>query len=149
LFIYGPYVEQAYGTRRFIGLYLITGFVASAVSYTFGPCNVYGLGASGAIFGVIGVLLVYLYKRRHSAIERQFLRGLVVLVGINFLIPFVFPGIDVYAHLGGLSAGLLLGAGIDTGGGQPASGARQWATMAALLALGLLLVFFRTATFTC
>jgi membrane associated rhomboid family serine protease len=149
LFIYGPYVERAYGTRRFIAQYLVAGFVAGAVSYTFGPCNVYGLGASGAIFGIIGVLLVYLYKRRRSTVEGQFLRGLLVLVGINFLIPFVFTGIDVYAHLGGLGAGLLLGAGMDSGGSEPSPTPRQWATLAAVVALGLLLVVFRTATFSC
>ncbi|MDP9227182.1 MAG: rhomboid family intramembrane serine protease [Actinomycetota bacterium] len=149
LFIYGPYVERAYGTRRFIGLYLVTGFVAGAVSYTFGPCNVYGLGASGAIFGVIGVLLVYLFKRRDSAAMAQFLRGLVVLIGINFLIPFVYPGIDVYAHLGGLASGVLLGAGMDGGEGRPPSVSRQIAAMAAITGLGLLLVAYRTTTFSC
>jgi membrane associated rhomboid family serine protease len=149
LFIYGPYVERAYGTRRFVALYLATGFVAGAVSYTLGPCNVYGLGASGAIFGIIGVLLVYLFKRRTSAAEGQFLRGLLVLVGINFLIPFVFPGIDVYAHLGGLASGLLLGAGMGIGGSQSSSSSRQIVTIAAVVGLGLLLVLFRTATFTC
>ena len=149
LFIYGPHVEQAFGTRRFIAMYLITGFVAGAVSYTFGPCRVLGLGASGAIFGIIGVLLVYLFKRRKSAVEAQFLRGLLVLVGINFLIPFVYPGIDVNAHIGGLAAGLLLGAGMDPGTGEPASTPRQLATMAAVVGLGLLLVVYRTTTFTC
>jgi rhomboid protease GluP len=149
LFIYGPHVERAYGTRRFVAMYLLTGFVAGAVSYTFGPCNVLGLGASGAIFGIIGVLLVYLFKRRRSSVEAQFLRGLLVLVGINFLIPFVYPGIDVYAHLGGLAAGLLLGAGMDSGGTEPASSARRLGTMAAVIGLGLLLVVFRTTTFTC
>jgi membrane associated rhomboid family serine protease len=149
LFIYGPHVERAYGTRRFVALYLVTGFVAGAVSYAFGPCNVYGLGASGAIFGVIGVLLVYLYKRRTSAAEGQFLRGLLVLVAINFLIPFVYPGIDVYAHLGGLAAGMMVGAGMDAGPGAPSNNPRQIATLALVIGVGLLLVAFRTTTFTC
>ncbi|MEA2507001.1 MAG: hypothetical protein QOH48_1619 [Actinomycetota bacterium] len=150
LFIYGPFVERAYGTRRFVALYFVTGFVAGAVSYTLGPCNIYGLGASGAIFGVIGVLLVYLFKRRRSAAEGQFLRGLLVLVGINFLIPFIIPGIDVFAHLGGLASGLVLGAGMDSGHSPPSSGGgRQLAAMALVVGLGLLLVVFRTATFTC
>jgi membrane associated rhomboid family serine protease len=149
LFIYGPHVERVYGTRRFVALYLVTGFVASAVSYTFGPCNVYGLGASGAIFGIIGVLLAYLFKRRMSAAEGQFLRGLLVLVGINFLIPFVYPGIDVYAHVGGLGAGLLLGTGMDGGAGEPSRSGRQITTIAAVIGVGLLLVAFRSSTFTC
>jgi rhomboid protease GluP len=148
LLIYGPHVERAYGTSRFVAMYLVTGFVAGTASYMFGSCNP-GLGASGAIFGIIGVLLVYLYKRRTSAAEGQFLRGLLVLVGINFLIPFVYQNIDVNAHLGGLAAGLMVGAGMDQGPAGPSSGPRQIVTLAAVTGVGLLLVAIRTTTFTC
>jgi hypothetical protein len=55
----------------------------------------------------------------------------------------------VNAHIGGLAAGLMLGAGMDRGGAKPASTQRQLATMAAVVALGLLLVVYRTTTFTC
>lgn len=62
LYLYGPNVEQAFGTARFIVLFLLSGFLGSAFSYAFPPDNP-SVGASGAIFGIVGVLGVYLYNR--------------------------------------------------------------------------------------
>jgi len=61
---------------------------------------------------------------------------------------FIIPGIDNFAHLGGLASGLLLGFGFD----RPASPTRtpvQLATATSVIALGVALVVYRTATFTC
>ncbi|MGH2747763.1 MAG: rhomboid family intramembrane serine protease [Actinomycetota bacterium] len=147
LWIYGPYVEKAFGTARFLAMYFIAGFFASATSYTFGSC-VGSLGASGAIFGVVGILLVYAYNRRTSAYVREFMRGLLVFVGINAVLGFIIPNVDWIAHLGGLMAGIALGAGFDRpSGATPA--ARQIATALAVGGLGVLLVVARTASFTC
>jgi membrane associated rhomboid family serine protease len=114
LYLVGPLVEQLYGTPRFVLLYLLTAAAGSAASFLFGgPAP--SVGASGAIFGLCGVLLAV------SAIHRPVLdgRGRAVmsqiggLVVLNLIIGFGFDalgaGIDNAAHVGGLLAGLWLG----------------------------------------
>ena len=93
LYIFGPQVEQTFGTVRFVVMYLVAGFFASAASYALGPCNVLGVGASGAIFGVVGILLVFLYRRRSSQFVAGYLRQLLIFVGLN-----VGPGVRHSEH---------------------------------------------------
>jgi membrane associated rhomboid family serine protease len=147
--IYGPQVEEALGTWRFVALYLIAGFFASAASYAFGPCNVLGLGASGAIFGVVGILLVILYNRRRSAFVRDYMKNLLFFIGINLVIGFALPGIDYFAHMGGLAAGIALGAGFDRSSPSPSGRALQTMSGMAVVAAAVALVAWRTATFVC
>ena len=70
------------------------------------------IGASGAIFGLFGALLVYLLAHRR-AIDAELFRSLrkttLGLIGYSLLIGFVIPGVDNAAHVGGLVGGLLLG----------------------------------------
>lgn len=147
LWIYGPYVEKAFGTARFLTMYFIAGFFASATSYMFGSCAP-SLGASGAIFGVVGVLLVYAYNRRTSAYVREFMRGLLLFIGINAVFGFIVPNVDWIAHLGGLLAGIALGVGFDRPSAA-APAARQIATAVAVGGFGVVLVVSRTVSFTC
>jgi rhomboid protease GluP len=148
LWSYGPHVEQRLGTARFVACYLIAGFFASASSYAFGPCNVLGLGASGAIFGVVGILLVILYRRRRSTFVRGFMQNLLLFIGLNLLLGLRLPGVDYVAHFGGLVAGIGLGIGFDRPRGVGAT-ALQVATAAAVVGLGITLVVTRTAGFSC
>ena len=150
LYIYGPPVEEAFGTPRFVAVYVVTGFLASAASYMFSSCQILGVGASGAIFGVVGALVVFLYNRRTSTFTGQYLQGILLFIGVNLALGFIIPGIDNFAHLGGLAGGLLAGAGLDQGGkGSGASRAVQAATLVGLVGLGIAMVVYRTATFTC
>jgi membrane associated rhomboid family serine protease len=141
LFIIGPNVEQAYGTRAFVPMYLLAGLMGSAFSYAFPPQSP-SLGASGAVFGVVGMLVVYLYRRRRSAFIAQYLRSITLLIGINAVLGFVIPGIDWVAHLGGLVGGVLLGVGFDVGRGPQAESpaALRIASMAAVAGLIAFLV---------
>jgi rhomboid protease GluP len=143
LFIYGPYVEKAFGHGRFVTMYVLSGFFAAAVSYAFGPVNKIALGASGAIFGLIGILIAYAYRRRTSAFIRGFLQSLLVILGINLYIGFTSPFIDNYAHVGGLVAGLALGYGFD----QERKGATavQASTAAIVFIAGVALVVYQSA----
>lgn len=149
LSIYGPHVEQAVGRARFLTMYLVAGLTGSATSYSFGNCLSLGIGASGAIFGTVGVLIVYLYNRRGSALVQQFLSGMLVFVGLNLFIGFALPGIDNMAHIGGLVGGLALGFGFDRGHRPAATLPIQIATVAAVGGAAIALVVWRTATFTC
>jgi membrane associated rhomboid family serine protease len=114
LYLVGPLVEQLYGSARFVLLYLVTAAAGSAASFIFGgPAP--SVGASGAIFGLCGVLVAV------SAVHRPILdrRGRAVmsqigmLVVLNLVIGFGFDAmganIDNAAHVGGLLAGLWLG----------------------------------------
>jgi membrane associated rhomboid family serine protease len=101
LLIVGPAVEVLLGRVRFLALYLIAGLGGSVGSYLLGPHNEYGLGASGAIMGVMAAYVV-IGLRRHLPIA-----PVVALIVLNFLIGFS-GNIDWRAHLGGLVTGGLL-----------------------------------------
>jgi rhomboid protease GluP len=148
LYLYGPEVERAFGTPRFLGLFAVAGFLGGATSYAFGPCPALGVGASGAIFGVVGALLMYLYNRRRSAFVRGYLRSITFLVLLNLVFGFLFPGIDNLAHLGGLAGGVMVGAGFDAHKGRRGL-LVDMASLAFVIVLGVALVVWRTANFTC
>jgi membrane associated rhomboid family serine protease len=144
--IYGPQVEERFGSARFVVLYLVAGFWGGALSYALGPCDVVGLGASGAIFGVVGILLVLLYRRRHSAFVAQYMRSMLTFVGLNLVIGFTVSGIDNFAHIGGLVGGIALGAGLEPQEGTEAGPGRQIVVIAAVIAAAVALVVWRTST---
>jgi rhomboid protease GluP len=111
LWIAGPIVERWYGHVRFLLLYLLFAAAASTSSFVFGG-DVSAVGASGAIFGLFGMLLSA--GRLHHPVDRQS-RALVsqigTLIAINLVFGFAFAGvIDNFAHIGGLLAGLWMGA---------------------------------------
>jgi membrane associated rhomboid family serine protease len=101
LLIVGPAVEVLLGRTRFLALYLIAGLGGSVGSYLLSPANVAGIGASGAIMGVIGAYVV-LGLRRHLPIA-----PVAALLVLNLAIGFT-GAIDWRAHLGGLLIGGLL-----------------------------------------
>ncbi len=113
LWIAGPFVERLYGRWRFLVFYLV--FAAGGSLLTFalstGPGSRYGVGASGAIFGLFGLLFVA--QRVHRPVldsrSRAFLGQLGALVALNLVFGFVVQGIDNMAHIGGLIAGAWLG----------------------------------------
>ena len=146
LFIFGPNVEQAFGKAKFLAIYLVSGVTGSVLSYAFGPCNVIGVGASGAIFGIIGALFIFLYNRRHQQFVRSYMTNIIVLIALNLLIGQVIPGIDNLAHLGGLSGGALMALGLDQPSGSSSMGRLAWIT---IVVLPIVLVVWRTMGFTC
>lgn len=111
LWLAGTIVERWYGSLRFAAFYLACAAAGSTASFVFGG-DIPSVGASGAIFGLFGVLLAA--GRVHRPVDHQS-RGLVsqlmFLVLINIVFGFASGGsIDNAAHLGGLAAGLWLGA---------------------------------------
>jgi membrane associated rhomboid family serine protease len=144
LWIYGPHVEQAFGSARFIALYVVSGFIGSVASYSFSDPFIIGVGASGAIFGITGVLLVYLYRRRSSSFVYAEMRNVMFFIGINLALGALIPGIDIWAHIGGLVAGMALGLGFDRKEGATSRGL-ELVTSAAVIGAGLALVMFRSA----
>ncbi|MEI2642857.1 MAG: rhomboid family intramembrane serine protease [Candidatus Nanopelagicales bacterium] len=99
LYVLGPPLERLLGHTRFLALYLIAGLGGAVASFTFSPINTVSVGASGAIFGLMGALVV---AGRHLKAD---ITQVLVLIGINVVIGFLAPGIDWRAHLGGLLVG--------------------------------------------
>jgi rhomboid protease GluP len=109
LFVFGVEVERVYGSARFLIIYLLAGLYGSLVSFAIGPPL--SAGASGAIFGLLGVMVAYLRRHRETFGEwgRQRLMSLLGVAGFNLVLGFTVPGIDNLAHLGGLVSGAALG----------------------------------------
>src|SRR5207302_5641892 len=99
LWIVGPALEAALGRVRFLALYVVAALGGSLCSYFLDPRFVAGVGASGAVFGLFGA---YFVVARARDVDSRQVVGLIV---INLLIGFAVPGIDNWAHIGGLVAG--------------------------------------------
>ena len=113
----GPILEEVYGSARYFFLYVATGIFSFVVSaFLQGPVVlatgakfwIPSVGASGALMGLIGLLLA-LTSRRGGAYMRALRSRLLTWVGAIFVIGFLLPGVDNKAHFGGLAAGYLLG----------------------------------------
>jgi rhomboid protease GluP len=101
----GPQIEELYGSAKYLFIYVIAGIGGYLLSSFFGHFSV---GGSGALLGLIGILLAITTGRRGAGMQmlrRQIIRWLIYILIWGLL----FPGIDNYAHLGGLATGFLLG----------------------------------------
>lgn len=104
LFVIGPSLERILGHGRFIILYTLAAFGGAVASYVFSDVRTVSVGASGAIFGLMGALVVAGQRLRYD------IRQVLILLGINVVIGFIAPNIDWRAHLGGLVVGALVAA---------------------------------------
>lgn len=111
LFIFGLEMERAYNSVRFGVIYILAGLFGSLLSFTVSGLETFSVGASGAVFGVIGVnLAFYLFFRPVlGEVGRQRLTGVLIYGGANLVLGFTNLRIDNMAHVGGLLAGLALG----------------------------------------
>ena len=132
LWIVGPYVEKLYGSAKFVVFWVSTGVAGVVASYltvrpgmSVGPVARFifktaddpSAGASGALFGLVGVLFVFGIKFRHELPEgfkRAFGTGMLPIILINLFIGYLGRGfIDNAAHLGGLVSGAMLALVVD------------------------------------
>jgi membrane associated rhomboid family serine protease len=110
LWIFGPIVERELGRVRFLLIFVTTGVFASAASFAFASAPVQvSVGASGAIFGIVGAFVSYNYRHRELAVAAARLRGLVPFLILNVILSISIPLIDWRAHLGGFVGGLVAG----------------------------------------
>ncbi len=110
LVILGVFVERMAGHLRFLLIYFVTGVVSIIASFLLSPGEV-SVGASGAIFGLVGAYSLFILMHR-KALPRGGIPAilwLVIVIGANLSIGLFIPNIDNYAHLGGLLSGCLLG----------------------------------------
>ena len=114
LAILGTQVETFIGKWKFLFIYLISAISGNLLSLVFSASNVISVGASGALFGLMGALLYFGYHYRlylSEAIRNQ----IIPIIILNLLIGFTISGIDNVAHIGGLIGGYLaaMAIGID------------------------------------
>jgi rhomboid protease GluP len=112
LFALGPMLEAYLGWRRFLIIYLLGGLFGSLMSYAFSESV--SVGASGAIFGIIGATTVYFFRYRNNfgAQGRAILQNMVVVIVINLIFGFTAGYIDNFGHIGGLLGGALVTVGL-------------------------------------
>ena len=131
LWMVGPYVEKLYGSTKFVVFWIVSGIAGVLASYltvrpniSAGPLrfifknqDVLSAGASGALFGLVGVLFVFGIKFRRELPEgfkRAFGTGMLPIIFINLFIGYLGRGfIDNAAHIGGLISGAVLAAAVD------------------------------------
>ncbi len=110
LWIIGVQLESFIGKWRYLVVYLFSAICGSLLSVAVTP-NVFSVGASGAIFGLLGALLYFGYHYRiylGTVIKSQ----IIPLIVINLVLGFIAPGIDNAAHIGGLIGGALIMIGV-------------------------------------
>ena len=106
LVIIGTQVETFIGKLKFLFIYLISAIVGSLLSLIFNEVNIVSVGASGAIFGLMGALLYFGYHYRlylSEAIKNQ----IIPVIVLNLILGFMVSGVDNAAHIGGLIGGYL------------------------------------------
>lgn len=111
LWIIGKFVEPLCGAWRYLLFYVVAGLCGSLASSLVHP-RIVSAGASGAIFGLYGIVLGFALRHRHT-LPRPLVASLTRSGGMFVLYNLIFglavPGIDLSAHVGGLAGGFLLG----------------------------------------
>jgi membrane associated rhomboid family serine protease len=99
LWWFGSAVEQVLGRGRYLLLYIVSGLAGSAGALIFSPESA-TVGASGALFGILGAALVLERQRTYV-----FGGGALGIIALNLVFTFAIPGISIGGHLGGLIGG--------------------------------------------
>ena len=140
LFVFGPSLEHRFGRASFGALYLACGLGGSALYQVVGR-DVYAVGASGAIFGLMGALLTSAYGQRFTPAGRAVFSQVLLLLGINLAIPFIVPNVAWEAHVGGLIIGVVIASAWErlpiTG---PAASGRRVAVAVAVATVAMAIV---------
>ncbi len=108
LYVVGTQVERLYGLRRFAAIYFLCGVAGVLLSFALSP--VPSIGASGAIFGLVGALLPLLYRNRRVLPSTwRSIQNILWVIGLNLAFGILSGIVDNWGHIGGLIGGLVLG----------------------------------------
>ena len=105
LYVIGSQIENFYGKIKYLIIYIVSGLIGSLFSCVLS--DGVSAGASGAIFGLMGSLLYFGYHYRvylGSVLKSQIIPMIIINLGIGIILP----GIDIFAHIGGLIGGVLI-----------------------------------------
>ncbi len=145
LYYFGTVVENLYTSPKFLVVYAASGIVGNLLTHLF-AFGVVSVGASGAIFGLVGLLFAMGLKKETPAYQKAFTgRALLPMILINLFLGFSVPGINNMAHIGGLATGFLLGWILKPGFPRTKTIFLRWQLLAGVVAFVLvvcvLLVF--------
>ncbi|OKK02433.1 Rhomboid family protein [Streptomyces sp. CB03234] len=138
LWLLGGALEEELGRARFAALYLLSGLSGSAFTYLIAAQNQGSLGASGAVYGLLGATVVLVRRLNRD------LRPIMALVVFNLVITFTWDRIAWQAHIGGLIAGVIIAYAM-VNGARERRAVLQGAACALVLGLTLVTVVLRTA----
>lgn len=105
LYIIGPQIESFYGKLKYLFIFIFSGICGSILSLAFAGSNLVSVGASGAIFGLLGSIVYFGYHYRvylGNVLKSQ----IIPIIILNLLIGLCISGIDNFAHIGGLIGGV-------------------------------------------
>ncbi|MFJ3974543.1 rhomboid family intramembrane serine protease [Streptomyces sp. NPDC090021] len=146
LWIIGGPLEAALGRTRYLAVYLLSGLGASAFVYLLAEPYIRTVGASGAIFGLLGATVVLARRLRYE------MRPVIIMVVLMLVLTFVPLGgvlrVSWPAHVGGLITGALVGLGMLVPTGARSRTFVQWGTCAVVFLLAAALIVLRTAELT-
>jgi membrane associated rhomboid family serine protease len=143
LWAFGPTLETLLGRARFVALYVGTGLVGAGASFAFNQTTL-GVGASGAIFGLLGALVAFFFRRRRAGGQVP-LQNLLLVLLLNLFIASRNPSIDNLAHIGGFLAGLVAMGLFDAVG--PRNRGLQAAALAVPFLVGIALAVLGVANY--
>lgn len=133
----GP-LEAALGRARHLALYLLSGLGGSALTYLVADADEASLGASGAIFGLLGATAVLMRRLNYD------MRPVLFLLALNLLFTFTWSGIAWQAHVGGLVTGVAIAYGM-VHAPRERRALVQWGTCALVGVVIVVIVVLRTA----
>lgn len=144
LWLFGRVLEDELGPLKMLAVYLVSGLAGGAFSYAFGS-GVGGVGASGAIYGLLGAFVAYNYRRRHMRFYRARLQAVMPWVLLNLFLSFQIKFIDWRAHVGGLVVGAVALYIVEGTGSRETKRLILIAGFAGLAALTVVLTLYGTA----
>ena len=109
LYFLGSFSEASFGRGRFFALYFISGIAGGLAYLYFGTFTAPAVGASGAIFGLLGGVFGYSIRRGTFSLQNPVIAQLLFLTAINLLLGATIPNVSNTAHIGGLVGGLVFG----------------------------------------
>ena len=142
LWMLGPTVERYYGRLKYSFVYIASGLLGSLFSCAFMGENSISIGASGAIFGLMGSIAYFTFYYR-ATLQGTVRNQIIPVIVANLLIGVLVPGIDMSAHIGGLVAGFLASMAIGIGKKKKKSDEINGS-----IVLGLLFLFMTYITLT-
>lgn len=141
LYVIGCATENYFGKKKFLLIYFVSGIIGSMFSCIFNTS--WSLGASGAIFGLMGALCYFGYYYR-LYMGKALYSEIIPVIVLNLALSLVVSNIDFYAHIGGLIGGVFItmGLGIKNKTDKQSS-INGWITFGILFIFTLYMLFFR------